>query len=330
MATVRAKVIQYLQETRAAEFSVTTLLAANIAGTPEGDYRRRLESQRRRSRERAYRVSDRLGGLGARRSLQYLGVNAALIIGGQAVALSAVPLQLLRGPDGEDRVLKNTRDLCAAAAVLDANYRALEQIAQTCRDEVTAKLAVELRAESEDMLSECFTALDRLAEAVIFGEAEGEPAYQIQSIGAVQMLRLPQLWENMYQLRDAAVDVLRFARGRAMQDGAQLEAGAIIPDYDSLSVEQIRDWLTRLSQTELATVDAHERANRNRTPIVTSIRNLQGKEPWPGYDTMNVPGIRSRLRDADDEKVRTVLEYERSHKDRSSILNASEVQATAT
>ncbi|GAA2331904.1 hypothetical protein [Dactylosporangium salmoneum] len=309
---------------------MTTLLAANIAVTAEGDYRRRLESQRRRSRERAYRVSDRLGELGARRSLQHLGVNAALMIGGQVAALSAVPLQLLRGPDVEDRVLKNTRDLCAAAAVLDANYRALEQIAQTCRDEVTAKLAVDLRAESEDMLSECFTALDRLAGAVIFGEFKGELAYQIQSIGAVQMLRLPQLRESMYQLRDAAVDVLRFARSRAMPYEARLEARTIIPDYDSLSVEQIRDSLTRLSQGELATVNAYECATHNRTPIVETIRNLQGREPWPGYDTMTVMEIRSRLRDADDDQVRAVLDYERGHKDRSSILNASEmIQAAA-
>ncbi|MEV8518115.1 hypothetical protein [Dactylosporangium sp. NPDC051484] len=138
-----------------------------------------------------------------------------------------------------------------------------------------------------------------------------------------------QLPRALGQLRDAAVDVLRFARSRAMPYEARLESRTIIPDYDSLSVEQIRDWLTRLSQGDLATVDAYERATHNHTPIVETIRNLQGREPWPGYDTMTVMEIRSRLRDADDGQVRAVLDYERGHKDRSSILNASEIQAAA-
>lgn len=325
MATARAKVIQHLQDARAAEYALTTLIAAHIAVTPEGEYRRRLESQRRRSHEREYRVSDRLGELGVRRSLRHLGMDAARVVGGQTVVLATVPLQLLRGPGGEERVLKNARDLCAAAAVLTADYRALEHIAHTCKDELTAKLAVDLRAESEDMLSESFAALDRLADAVIFGDVGGEPVYQIGSIGAVQTLRMPQLRESMSRLRDEAVDLLRIARRGAMR----LEARTIISDYDSLSVEQIRDRLTRLSQAELATVDAYERATRSRTPILEAIRDLRGWEPWPGYDEMAVADIRSRLQQVDLEQIRAVLDYERGHKSRSSILNAPEAQVGA-
>jgi hypothetical protein len=320
MATARDKVIQYLQDARAAEYGLTTVLAANIAVTPEGDYRRRLESQRRRSREREYRVSERLGALGARRSLRHLSLNAARVIGGQTVALATIPVQLMRGPGGEDRLLKNARDLCAAAAVLAADYRALEQIAHASRDEITAKLAVDLRAEGDDMLSECFTAVDRVADAVVTGQIEGEPSYQIGRLGAVQMLRLPQLGESMYRLRDEAVDVLRFARRGAMR----LEARTVIPAYDSLSVEQIRDQLTRLSQAELATIEAYERATLNRAPVLEAIGELHGGEPWPGYDEMNVTEIRARLREADHDRIRAVLDYERGHKDRSSILNAPE------
>jgi hypothetical protein len=326
MATAREKVIQYLQDARAAEYALTTLLAVNIAVTPEGDYRQRLESQRRHSREREYRVSDRLGELGARRSLRHLGFEAARVMGAQTVALAAIPLQLLRGPGGEERVLKNARDLCAATAVLAADYRALEQIAHACRDEATAKLAVDLRAESEDTLAECFADLDRLADAVITGEVDGEPVYQIRRIGAAQTLRLPQLREGVYRLRDEAVDVLRFARRGAMR----LESRTVIPDYDNLSVEQIRDRMTRLSQAELAIVEAYERSTRNRTPILETIRDLHGREPWPGYDEMNITVILPRLREADEDQIHAVLDYERSHQNRSSILNAPETQVGAT
>ncbi|MER7283383.1 hypothetical protein ABT369_54065 [Dactylosporangium sp. NPDC000244] len=322
MATVREKVVQYLQDARAAEYALTTMLAVNIAVTPEGDYRRRLESQRQRSRERVSRVSDRLGELGVRRSIRHLGMDIARVTGGQAVALATVPVQLLRGPGGEERVLKNARDLCAATGVLDANYRALAQIAHTCRDERTAKLAVDLQAQSEEMLSECYASLDRLAEAVVFAEVEGEPVYQIGRIGAVQMLGLPQLRESMHRLRDGAADVLQFARREAVRQGAR----SVIPDYDNLSVEQIRDWLTRLSQLELATVEAYERVTLNRIPILETIQKLHGAEPWPEYDRMNVGEIRARLREVDEDQIRAVLDYERGHKDRSSILNAPEVQ----
>lgn len=322
MATAREKVVQYLQDARAAEYALTTLLAVNIALTPEGEYRRRLEAQRRNSRERAYRVADRLGELGARRSVRHLGMEALRVMGGQTVAVAAVPAQLLRSGGGEERVLKNARDLCAAAAVVDANYRALEEIAHTCRDESTAKMAVELRAESERMLSECFAALDRLAEAVIYGEADGEPVYQLGRIGAVQMLGLPQLREGMQRLRDEAVDVLRTAR----RSGMRQEVQSIVPDYDNLSVESIRDRLTRLSQADLAAVEAYERATRNRMPVLETMRALRRSEPWPGYDRMTVDEIRTRLREVGTDQLQVVLEYERSHKDRSSILNASEAQ----
>jgi hypothetical protein len=325
MATARDNVIQYLQDARAAEYALITILAANMAITPEGDYRRQLESQRRRSREREYRVSERLSALGARRSLRHLSLDAARVTGGQTVALATMPLQLMRGPGGEERLLKNARDLCAAAAVLAADYRALEQIAHASRDEITAKLAADLRAESEDILSECFTALDRLADAVVTGEVQGEQVYQIGRIGAVQMLRLPQLRESMSRLRDEAADVLRFAQRGAMR----LEARTVIPDYDSLSVEQICDRLTRLSQAELATIEAYERATRNRAAVLEAIRDLHGREPWPGYDEMNVTEIRARLREANHNRIRAVLDYEQGHKNRSSILNAPEARVGA-
>jgi hypothetical protein len=139
------------------------------------------------------------------------------------------------------------------------------------------------------------------------------------------MLRLPQLRERLFRLRDEAADILRFARRGAIR----LEVQTIIPDYDSLSVEQIRERLARLPQAELATVEAYERATRNRTPVLEAIRDLHGREPWPGYDEMNIAEVRSRMHGSDLDRIRAVLDYERSHRGRSSILNAPEAQVTA-
>lgn len=323
MATARDKVVQYLQDARAAEYALTTMVVANIAVTPEGDYRRRLESQRRRSREREHRLSERLGELGARRNLGNLGLDTARIVAAQTIAWATVPLQLLRGPDNEDRLLRNARDLCAGAAALAADYRALEQIAHASRDEATAKLAVDLRAESDDLLSECFSAIDPLAEAVVVGTFAGERGYRPGATDALRTLRLPQLQEGLLRLREEAADALRSARRGAMR----LEARTIIPGYDSLSVEEIRDRLPRLTQAEQATVEAYERTTRNRAAVLEALRDQRGKEPWPGYDEMSVGDIRSRLGEADPDAVRGVLEYEREHRNRSSILNAPEAMA---
>jgi hypothetical protein len=231
----------------------------------------------------------------------------------------------VRGPGGEERLLKNARDLCAAAAVLAANYRALEQVAHAGRDELSAKLAVDLRAESDDVLSECFPVLDRLAAPVITGEVGGEPAYQLRRIGAVQMLRLPQLRESMYRLRGEAAGALRQGRRGAMR----MEARTLIPDYQTLSAEEIRDRLTRLTQAELATIEAYERTTRNRVAVLEAIAELRGREPWPGYDDMNVTEIRGRLRDADPGQLGAVLDYERAHRNRASILDAPEAHGVS-
>ncbi len=333
MTTARDKIVQYLQETRAAEYALIDLLAAHIAITPEGDYRQMLESQLQRSRERERKLSDRLAELGERHALRSVGLGAALVVGGQAVALAAVPWQLLRGPGGEEKLLKSARDACAVVALLVADYRVLERAAGAVGDEATARLAAKLRAGTDQMLSAFFDALDGLADAVVSAEVKGQPVYRISRIGAVQMLRLPQLRESMYRLRHEVADAVRQARRGVTRLEAEIrtappsEAELPIPDYVALPVEEIRARLPHLSQAELATVEAYERKTRNRASILDALATLRGQEPWPGYDEMNVTEIRSRLREASPGKIREVLDYERRHKSRSTVLNAPEAQA---
>ncbi len=253
--------------------------------------------------------------------------------------MATMPMQLLRGPGGEERLLKSARDLCAAVAVLAADYRSLERLAHAVGDDATANLSAELRAESEQCLSECFEALDGLAEAVVSAEIRGEPVYRISRIGAVQMLRLPRLREGMYRLREQTADALHQARRgvtrveeelRTTPPGPTVRATLPIADYDTLPVDEIRQRLAPLSQAELATIETYERQTRDRAPILEAINDLRGKEPWPGYDELNVSEIRARLRQADSDQVRKVLDYERSHKQRSSILNAPEAHVAVS
>jgi hypothetical protein len=323
MATARHKVIQSLQDTRDAEYEFTSLIAASIAVTADGDYRRRLESQRRRARQREHKLSERLVELGARRNLGDIGVGAARVVGSETLALAAAPLQLFRGSGSEERLLKNGRDMCASAAVLAADYRSLEQIAHAGRDEVTAKLAVDLRSESEEVLSACFEALDPLADALITGEVGGWRTSQGGRPGVAQVLRAPQLREGLYRLREEAADALRSARRGALR----LEVEGIISDYDRLSADEISKRLADLSQADLAIIEAYERTAYRRQQVLETLRDLRGREPWPGYDEMTADEIRSRLAGSEDHGwVRSVLDYERQHRNRAAILNSDQAQ----
>ena len=82
--------------------------------------------------------------------------------------------------------------------------------------------------------------------------------------------------------------------------------------------------LPHLSQIDLAKIDSYERKHENRTTIGSRITALRGDEPWPGYDELGVDDIRAALDDRDEDRVRRVRSYERAHKNRAGVLDASE------
>ncbi|WP_028066035.1 hypothetical protein [Solirubrobacter soli] len=94
--------------------------------------------------------------------------------------------------------------------------------------------------------------------------------------------------------------------------------------YDQLSVEQVRGHLRTLSPTALATLGDYERGHQNRGPIVADIDALLGKEPWPGYDALDVDGVRFGLDGAGPERLEAVLAYEQVHQNRAGVLLATQ------
>lgn len=51
---------------------------------------------------------------------------------------------------------------------------------------------------------------------------------------------------------------------------------------------------------------------------------VPGGEPWPGYDEQTVDEIRKALSEAGERRVKEVRSYERSHKRRSGVIEATE------
>ena len=106
------------------------------------------------------------------------------------------------------------------------------------------------------------------------------------------------------------------------------EEDLAIARYDELTAEEITAKLTGLSQIDLAKVDSYERKNQNRTTILGRITSLRGDEPWTGYDELTAADVISALNEADDDRVQQVRNYERAHKNRVSVMKATERELT--
>ena len=94
--------------------------------------------------------------------------------------------------------------------------------------------------------------------------------------------------------------------------------------YDSLTAEEITAKLSALSQIDLAKIDSYERKNQNRTTILNRITTLRGNEPWPGYDELTVPEVQAVLAEGDEDRANQTRSYERAHKNRATVLQATE------
>jgi ferritin-like metal-binding protein YciE len=303
MTKAEQKITQYLDEAHSMEVALVNELQAQIAMTPRGSYRNALEDHLDETREHAERVAKRLKELGYGSNPIQLAGSAAQKIIGQALSLGKAPLSLVRGSGGEEKILKNAKDACATEALEIATYLAIERLARDLGDEKTAKLAASIRADEERMLKRVHEELPALADAVVRAEIDGQPSYDVAKTGAA----------------DAARKTAREAKGAVRK-----AVDPPIANYDNLTADEITAKLPQVSQVDLAKVEAYERTHDNRTTVLDRIASLRGNEPWPGYDEQTVDEIVSALRDSDDDKSRQVRDYERAHKNRTSVLKATE------
>ena len=115
------------------------------------------------------------------------------------------------------------------------------------------------------------------------------------------------------------------AQAEGQLKGAVASEGDLaIARYDSLTADEITSRLPELSQIDLAKIDSYERREQNRATVLNRITTLRTSEPWPGYDELTVSEIQTVLSEGDDDRVKQVRTYERSHKNRAGVLQAAE------
>ena len=94
--------------------------------------------------------------------------------------------------------------------------------------------------------------------------------------------------------------------------------------YDKLSAAQVCSHLGELPATDLMKLGHHERTNQNRVVVLADIDALLGNEPWPGYDELDVDGVRFGLDGAARDRYVKVLAYERAHQNRAGVVLAAQ------
>ncbi len=345
MSQSERKIVQYLNEAHASEAGLTRVLQAQIAITPTGSFRNLLEKHLGETKRHAERLRTRLDEIDGPDGFSPLaiGMGMAETVISQVLAIGKTPLDLVRGSGGEEKVLKNAKDDCAAEALEIATYTALGRLAEAAGDEKTAKLAASILAEEEQMLKRLMTEIPRLTQAVADAAFRGDPSYDITKTGAADAVRAAAR-----TVEDSVDTVVKQTKRTARQarkvpgvaqvegevKGAMADEGDLpIQGYDDLTAAEIADRLTGLSQIDLAKIDAYERKNDNRTTVLSRTATLRGSEPWPGYDELTVDEVEKVLGKTDDpDKLKTVRDYERAHKNRSTVIRASErelAQATS-
>jgi ferritin-like metal-binding protein YciE len=338
MNSSEKKVVQYLREARASEDALVRVLQSQIAMTPRGSYRSALDKHVEETRAHAKKIADRLAALdgGSNPVRAVVGFWEDVI--GQTLAFSKTPLDLLRGSGGEEKVLKNAKDTCASEALEIATYTAIERLARDVGDDETADLAQRILVDEERMLQRVMREIPKLTDAVVRAEVRGQPSYDITSTGAGEAVKEAGAATNtaVRKTTDAAKRTARQARkvpGVAQVEGQVKGAVAGADDlaiarYDGLTAGEITTKLPALSQIDLAKIDSYERKNQRRTTILSRITTLRGNEPWPGYDELTASEVQAVLAEGDDERVKDVISYERSHKDRVGVRTAAERELT--
>jgi hypothetical protein len=104
--------------------------------------------------------------------------------------------------------------------------------------------------------------------------------------------------------------------------GASSDTQSPLDGYDHLGTRDVVAQLAQRSQSELASIEAHERSHKDRPEVLNKLRYLRGDEPLPDYDALDPEQISTALDGADLDTAKRVREYERKFKRRSAVIDA--------
>ena len=328
------KIVQYLNEAHGSELALVRQLQAQIAMTPRGSYRDGLETHLQETRRHAERLEDRLARAGSGQQ--------------PATGRTGRPREPCRAGFGADQDparsgsgkrwrgegAQERQGLLRRRGAGDRHLHRAGPARTHAGDAKTERLAKSMLGDEQRMLDRLLKEIPRLTDAVARAEFDGEGSYDVTETGAADTLR--EVGGTAKRTaRQGAGQAKRTARQARKVPGVARAEGTVkgavasesdlaISNYDSLSADEVQDKLSELSQIDLAKVNAYERKNQNRSTVTSRIDSLQGDEPWPGYDELSVEEVRAVLSEGDDSRIKAVRGYERKHKARAGVIQATE------
>jgi hypothetical protein len=356
MTVMTQTLVPALEDAREAHAAVLARFRADATVTPPGPYRQMLERQADEVQDSLQRIQQQVRDLRPRGVIG-TAVDVARFVSQGAMRTAMAPLtigstmvtEMLRGgrATGVRRLLRNAEDEYAAAARALAACRAGQVLAEEVHDQSTAELLGSLRRQDEDLLHRLEDSLTEHARAVAastngFGPRE-EPGGGLAD-AAAQTVRTA-----FDRARDAVQGGARRAQGgarraRSAAEGAVREMpqpirmaeevqGSVtreeelpIARFSQLTVDEIRQRLRPLSQSELTVIEGYERTHTNRKGVLDVIERLRGNEPWDGYDAMAPDQITARLQNVSSSAARQVREYEQRHRQRQEVISAAQAR----
>ncbi|MFD4973637.1 hypothetical protein [Streptomyces sp. NPDC058424] len=345
MAAETDVLILALEDARDAHVAVVDRFWTGVAITPPGTERQRLESQASEAQYHVGRVEARMREVRPARGLLSGAGQLMWMVTRGVVRAGVLPLQVgvsavtgrVRGvrQAGELRLLRAAVDEYAAAARALATCQAGKDIAERLNDQESAELLAMLGRQDEVLLETSEENLARRARAVAAAAAEGPRLARGEAAEGRSLLQaITSQVRAPFQRVTGRVGGPGGGAGREAPaatrvaekvQGAMARGEALpVPGYSRLGVAEIQQRLRGLSQTELTVIEGYERAHEGRRGVLNTIGHLRQAEPWAGYDAMDPERIKMHLHDVPDRTARQVLEYERRHRQRDTLINAAE------
>jgi hypothetical protein len=348
MAVMTDVLVPALKDAREAHIAVSERFRSDATVTPPGPYRQMLDLQVTDVQDHLRRIEHHVRELRPPAVLDDT-LDMARWVARSAVLATMLPLTigsmfvtgLLRGQRPADaRLLRNAEDEYALAARALAACRAGESIAEQVHDQATADLLASLRRHDEELLKTLEDSVTQQARAVAAAANGHRPT---QTTGGLADAAAQAVRATLDRLREAARIGGRRTKGaaegvvRELPDATRMteevqgmvtrEQDLPIAGFSQLSITDIHKRLRTLSQTELTVIEGYERSHANRPGVLNAIERLRGTEPWTGYDTMNPDQITAHLHNDPSSVARHALEYERSHRQRETVITIAEARA---
>ena len=278
--------VQYLREARATETGLAQTLQVHLAATPPGEHRARLEQHLEETRAHEGRLASRIDELDQdgdplRQALDLVsgpvGYGLGIARGAARAMLSLVgmPLALLGGPEpsAADRVLRNVRAESASEALEVATYTAIERLAEAAGDEQTARLAREIRADEEGMLSYLQEAVVELSDRVA-GRRPDDKGHRPQGGNGTAPAPTPPPPSAASHVSEEPELVAEF--GPPEEAGAEVEVAEPWEGYDRMKVADIEQRLVDASDELVVVVQLYEANGRNRQTVLRAAERRLG------------------------------------------------------